>query len=464
MKRTYISELQKEIGKNVEVFGWVHSRRDHGKIIFFDLRDSTGLLQVVSTPKNEESYKIASSLTSEDVIKVSGSLKERPESNVNKDIETGNLELNAENIEIIGKAKELPLPIDTDGSEIDEAVRLKYRYLDLRRERLQRNLSTRHKIVTAIREFLNGQKFLEIETPYMSKTTPEGARDFLVPSRLQKGKFYALTQAPQQYKQLLMLAGVDRYYQIARAFRDEDLRADRQLEHTQIDMEMAFVSREDILDLVEEMLINVAEKLGKKITEKPFPRYAHKEAQEKFGADKFDIRKNKEDKDELGFAFVIDYPLLEKDEETNKWTFSHNPFTSPKEEDKEKLMKMEDLGSISSLQYDVVCNGFEFGSGSIRIHEPELQKKVFEVMGYTPEQIKEDFSHILEAYEYGAPVHGGIAMGIDRIAAVFSGESSIREVVAFPVNSSGQTAVMDAPTEVSENILKELGIKKLAKE
>lgn len=462
MKREYIVDLTKKTGQEVEIYGWVNSRRDHGKIIFFDLRDNTGLLQVVSTPKNEKSYKVASELSSEDVIMVKGSLKERPEANVNKDLTTGKLELNATEIEIIGKAKELPLPIDTDGEEIDEAVRLKYRYLDLRRERLQKNLTTRHQIVTGIREFLNQEKFLEIETPYFSKTTPEGARDFLVPSRLQKGKFYALTQAPQQYKQLLMISGMDRYYQIARAFRDEDLRADRQLEHTQIDIEMAFVNREDVLELVENMLTAVAEKLGKKITQKPFPRYTHEEAQKKFGADKFDERKNKDDKDELAFAFVIDYPLFEKDEETGKWTFSHNPFTAPKESDRENLMKKKDIGSIGSLQYDVVCNGFEFGSGSIRIHEPELQKKVFEVMGYSPKQIEEDFSHLLEAYEFGAPVHGGIAMGIDRIAAVFSGETSIREVIAFPVNSSGQTAVMDAPSEVDDKTLKELGLKKLA--
>ncbi len=462
MKRTYIIDLLNKAGSEVEVYGWVDTRRDHGKLIFFDLRDSTGLLQVVATPRQEKAYKIAEGLTSEDCIKIKGELKNRPEANINPDLATGKLELTANEIEVVGKSKELPLPIDTSGEEIDESIRLKYRYLDLRRKRLQTNLATRHQIVTKIREFLNQENFLEIETPYLSKTTPEGARDFIVPSRLQKGKFYALTQAPQQYKQLLMIAGIDRYYQIARAFRDEDLRADRQLEHTQIDIEMAFVSREDVLDLVEEMLTKLAESLGKKITQKPFPRYTHKEAIERFGADKFDIRKNKEDRNELGFAFVIDYPLFEYDSEEKKWTFSHNPFTAPKKEDEKKLLAKEDIEKISSQQYDVVCNGFEFGSGSIRIHEPKVQRSVFEVMGYSQEEIDTDFSHILGAYEYGAPVHGGLAMGIDRITAVFSGETSIREVIAFPVNSSGQTSVMDAPSEVSSKTLKDLGLKQIS--
>jgi aspartyl-tRNA synthetase len=296
----------------------------------------------------------------------------------------------------------------------------------------------------------------------LSKTTPEGARDFLVPSRLQKGKFYALAQSPQQYKQLLMISGVDRYYQFPRAFRDEDLRADRQFEHTQIDIELAFVDREDVLSLVEEMMLRIAESFGKEVTEKKFPRFTYKEAVEKFGADKFDFRKNKDNKDELAFAFVIDFPLFEYVDEEKRWTFSHNPFTSPRKEDLKNLMEGKDIGKIGSLQYDLVCNGFELASGSIRIHEPQVQRQVFKTMGFNDKEIEKDFDHIMEAYEFGAPVHGGIAIGFDRLVAVLAGEKSIREVVAFPINSSGQTSVMDAPSNVSTNTLKDLNLKEIS--
>lgn len=462
MKRLYIKDLLNMVGSEVETNGWVNSRRDHGKLIFFDLRDSSGLLQVVATPKEENSYKIASQLSVEDVVKIRGIVKERPESSVNKDLLTGKIEFSATGIEIIGKAKELPLPIDTDGTEIDEKVRLEYRYLDLRRKRLQKNLKLRHEVGQAIRSFLNAENFIEIETPYLSKTTPEGARDFLVPSRLQKGKFYALAQSPQQYKQLLMISGVDKYYQFSRAFRDEDLRADRQFEHTQVDAEMAFCSRDEVLDLVEQLMTKTAEKLGKKITEKPFPRITYKEALEKFGADKFDLRKNKDDKDELAFAFVIDFPLFERNEEENRWTFSHNPFTAPQPVDLDKLLAEKEIGSILSQQYDLVGNGFELMSGSVRIHDPKVQRQVFKIMGITEKQIEEDFKHLLKAYEYGAPIHAGFAIGFDRLVAFFAGESSIREVTAFPVSSSGQTSVMDAPSSVSEKTLKELNIKQIS--
>lgn len=462
MKRTYIGELVGQVGKEVEVFGWVNSRRDHGKIIFFDLRDSTGLLQIVATPKNEAAYNLASQLTNEDVIKVVGILQKRPEANVNDELETGSLELSISELEIIGKSQELPLPIDSHGYDIDELIRFRYRYLDLRRDRLQKNLKNRSIIAHNIREFLINSNFTEIETPYLSKTTPEGARDFLVPSRHQKGKFYALTQSPQQYKQLLMIAGFDRYFQFSRAFRDEDLRADRQFEHTQIDIEMAFITQEEILNLIETMLVSLAQKLGKTITTTPFPRYSHAETLEKFGADKFDERRNKEDTNELAFAFVVDFPLFERNEEEKRWTFSHNPFTAPKEEDFEKLTKGENIEKIGSQQYDLVCNGLEIASGSIRIQDPAIQKQVFKIMGYNDKEIEEDFGHILEAYSYGAPIHGGIALGFDRLVAVLSGEKSIREVIAFPVSSSGSTSVMTAPSAVDDTILKEVGLKKLS--
>src|SRR3990172_3864659 len=342
MKRDLASDIPKKEEKEVSLYGWVNKRRDHGKINFLDLRDSSGIIQGVATPKNEKAYKVASKLGSEDVINVLGIVNPRPESNINADIETGKVEVIAGQINLINKAEELPIPVEGDGRDIEEKARFKYRHLDLRRERLQKNLKVRHKFVKLIHEFLDSKEFTEIETPYLSQSTPEGARDFLVPSRLQKGKFYALAQSPQQYKQLLMIAGFERYYQFPRAFRDEDLRADRQFEHTQLDIEMAFVERDDVLDLIEKLMTSLAEKLGKKITNKPFPRYSYQEAMKKYSADKFDERKNKEDKDKLAFAFVIDFPLFEYSEEEKRWTFSHTPFTAPKKDDVANLKAEKD--------------------------------------------------------------------------------------------------------------------------
>ena len=291
----------------------------------------------------------------------------------------------------------------------------------------------------------------------LTKTSPEGARDFLVPSRMQPGKFYALPQAPQQYKQLLMIAGFEKYYQIARAMRDEDLRGDRQLEHTQIDLEMSFVQERDVLDLVEGLMIYVAESCGKKILTKPFPVFTHEEAVKQFGADKFDLRKDK-DPDTLAFAWVVDFPLFEKDDD-GKLTFTHNPFSAPKSEHVDKLMKGEDLENLRAQQYDLVCNGFELASGGVRISDPKVQRKIFEIMGLAPEVIEERFGHLINAYEYGAPPHAGIAPGFDRLLMILANEENIREVIAFPVNSSGQTSVMDAPSPATDKQLKELHIK-----
>ena len=288
-------------------------------------------------------------------------------------------------------------------------------------------------------------------------TSPEVARDFLVPSRLQPGKFYALPQAPQQYKQLLMIAGLERYYQLAHAMRDEDLRGDRQLEHTQIDLEMSFVNQEDILHLVESLMIHVVEGCGKKILEKPFPRISYEEAMKKYKADKFDLRSEK-DPNTFAFAWVTDFPLFEKDENTEKITFAHNPFSRPKDEAMEKLMESEDLLELRADQYDLVCNGHELASGGLRITDPKVQRKVYEIMGLTEKQIDERFGHILKAYEYGAPVHGGIAVGFDRLIMLLANQPNIREVIAFPVSASGQTSVMDAPSEVSKEQLQELHI------
>ena len=459
MQKNYVSETVDQVDQEVTLKGWVHSRRDHGKLIFIDLRDSTGLVQVVINPQvSVDAHRVGSTLSIEDVITLHGKVNKRPEKMVNPDLTTGTVEVEATSIEVVSKAETPPFEVAADGHDVDESVRLKYRYIDLRRERMQKNLKVRHQVTKIVRDYLDNKGFTEVETPYLSKTTPEGARDFLVPSRLKPGNFYALAQAPQQYKQLLMISGLEKYYQLARAFRDEDLRADRQFEHTQIDIEWSFIEREDILKLVEEMYTEVAKKLGKKVLETPFPRYTYSEAQEKFKADKFDLRGEK-DPDTLAFAYVTDFPLFEHDDKEKRWTFSHNPFTAPKADEVEKLMKAGDPASILSQQYDLVCNGYELGSGSIRITDVQVQEKAFEIMGYSKEEIRSQFGHLLDAYKYGAPTHGGIALGLDRFVAILQNEPSIREVIAFPISASGTTAIMDAPSPVSDSTLKELGLK-----
>jgi len=437
--------------------GWVHARRDHGKIIFIDLRDRSGLVQVVFTPKIEG----ATDLRLEYVVKITGLVKARPASMVNDKESNGGYEVEAKTLEIISTAEPLPIPVDTDGYDIDEEMRLKYRYLDLRRLRMHRNMQVRHRVTTLAREYLNKNDFIEIETPLLTKTSPEGARDFLVPSRFHPGKFYALPQAPQQYKQLLMIAGFERYYQIAHALRDEDLRGNRQLEHTQIDMEMSFVTEKDVRDMVEGMMVHIAEACGKKIWKKPFPVFTYEEAMKEFGADKFDLRSGEEKKDPniLAFSWVIDFPLFEWDEDGKRYTFAHNPFSAPKPEHVEKVMKAEDLPNLRAQQYDLVCNGVEMASGGVRISDPKVQRKVFEIMGLTDKQIESRFGHLIHAYEYGAPPHAGMAPGLDRLVAMLQNEPNIREVIAFPVNSSGQTSVMDAPSEVDKKQLDELGLR-----
>lgn len=450
MKRTYVKDSLQKIDQKITLSGRIETIRDHGKVFFVDLKDETGLIQAVANKRYD--------VNPQDIIRIEGSVKKRPEKLININLETGEIEVSVENLEVLSKSQTPPIPTEGDGFDINEDLRLKYRYLDLRRQRLQKNIRTRHKITSAVRNYLNGEGFTEIETPYLSKTTPEGARDFLVPSRLNPGNFYALAQSPQQYKQLLMLSGFEKYYQVARVFRDEDLRADRQFEHTQIDIEMAYVTREDVLTTVEAMLKKVIIDLNFKIYKDPFPVFTYQQAQEKFGADKFDLREDKASND-LAFAWVIDFPLLEYDQKEKRYTFSHNPFTSPKEDDIDNLFTEKNLDQISSYQYDLVLNGLEVGSGSIRITDPKIQKQVFKVMGYSNEKIEKDFGHLLKAYEFGAPPHGGIALGLDRFVAVLSGEKSIREVIAFPVSGSGQTSVMDAPSSVDEQTLKELKLK-----
>ncbi|MDO8633591.1 MAG: aspartate--tRNA ligase [Candidatus Wildermuthbacteria bacterium] len=460
MERTLTNQTPNSIGKQVKLLGWVQTRRDHGKIIFLDLRDREGILQLVCTPQEKEVYEQANTIRPEWVVEVEGELKERPEAMRNPDIATGNVEVAVKKLTVLSQSQTLPFPIDTPGYDIDEDTRLKYRYVDLRRPRLQRNIKARSDYVKAVREYLFSQGFLEIETPLLTKSTPEGSRDFVVPSRAQPGKFYALPQSPQQYKQLLMVAGFEKYFQIARALRDEDPRADRGFEHSQVDLEMSFVEMKDVMELVEGMTIHALEKIGGKIAKKPFPVFTYQEAMKQFGADKFDLRTEQEKKEGImSFAWVINFPFFEKDKE-GKWTFTHNPFSAPLNEEHEKmLLEGKNIGEIITSQYDLVCNGLEVAGGSIRTHKPEVLEAVFKIMGYKEEEIKEQFGHMLEAFTFGAPPHGGCAQGFERLLMAYLKEEYLREVQAFPQTGQGRISVMDAPSELSEGQLKELHLK-----
>jgi len=461
MQRIPVIETKNLVGKEVNLAGWVDVRRDHGKIIFIDLRDRSGVVQVVFGPWTKDLYETASQLRSEWVIRIKGKIKERPEKMINPEIETGRIEMEPLELEVLNQSETMPFPINTNGHDIDEEVRLKYRYLDLKRPRLQKNIKLRSEFVDRIRQFLFRKGFIEIETPILSAPTPEGSRDFVVPSRLNLGKFFALPQSPQQYKQLLMVAGFEKYFQIARCFRDEDLRADRGFEHTQVDIEVSFMNQDEFMALDEEMMISVAESLGYKIKQKPFPVFSYQEAIQKFGTDKFDLRTEEDKKNGiLAYAWVKDFPFFEKAAPpAGGWTFTHNPFSHAKPEHVEWLLKGENIGKILTTQYDLVCNGFEVGGGSIRAHKPDMLEAVFRIMGYKKEEIQDQFGHMLEAFKYGAPPHGGIAHGIERLVMTLTGEGYLREVQAFPQTSSGRTSVMEAPSELDKKQLKELHLK-----
>ncbi len=443
-----------DINQQVTLCGWVANRRDHGKLIFIDIRDRYGLTQVVFIPKESgEAYKLAQELRNEFVIKISGVVNKRPSGTINAKLSTGEVEVLARELEILNPSNTPPFDIQDD-VEITEEIRLKYRYLDLRRNKVFNNLLLRSNLYKVIRGYLANQDFIECETPILTKSTPEGARDYLVPSRSNPGQFFALPQSPQLFKQILMVAGIDKYYQIAKCFRDEDLRADRQPEFTQLDIEMSFINEEDIFSLAEGLMKLIFKELKNIDIPTPFTRISYSEAMEKYKCDKPDLR----EKLKLDFAFcwVVDFPLFKFNTEAQRWESEHHPFTSPAQADLENLEQA--LDKVKSRSYDLVLNGTELGSGSIRIHRQELQEKIFKIIGLEKEEIAKRFGFLLEAFQFGAPPHGGVAFGLDRLLAMLCGESSIREVITFPKNSSAFCPLTNAPSDVEDKQLKELGL------
>lgn len=440
--------------------GWVNARRDMGKIMFLDLRDRSAIIQVVGvpsemTPDSVEEFRRA---RLEYCIEVKGIVQARGAKQINPDMPTGTVEILAKEMKILNESEAMPFEVSSDTMVINEDLRMKYRYLDLRSQRMQRNIRLRDKVITFFRKYMHDNDFVEVETPILMKGTPEGSREYVVPSRLHEGKFYVLPQSPQQFKQLLMVGGMERYFQIARCFRDEDQRGDRQPEFTQLDFEMSFVTQEDILKYTEEMFIQMIKEIApeKHISQTPFPRLTYKESVDKYGSDKPDLRKDKGDKNELAFCWILDFPMFEKDEEGNIQAM-HHPFCSVKEEDKEFLDS--DPMKIRADSYDLVLNGYELSSGSIRIHQKELQKKIFDILKIGEEEQKKRFGHMLEAFTFGAPPHGGFAPGVDRIVMLLTGEPNIREVIAFPKTGDARDLMMDAPSELPEKSLREVHIK-----
>jgi len=449
MLRTHTcGELRKShAGKKVTLSGWVETQRVQGKLSFILLRDRYGITQVFVNPKLTEKFP---NISKESVISVTGIVKARPENQAKKEMSTGEIELSAESIEILNSSDEIPY----DPKTSNEETRLKYRYLDLRSERMQKNLLLRHKVLAAIHKFMDEKNFLNIETPILAKSTPEGARDYLVPSRKFQGKFFALPQSPQIFKQLLMVSGYDKYYQIARCMRDEDLRADRQPEFTQLDMEMSFVEEEDVYTLCEELMKRIFKEALNISLKTPFPRMTYEECMKKHKTDKPNLSKTKDD---FQFLWVTDFPLFTYSEEEKRYLSEHHPFTAPKKEHIEMIEK--NPSKVMSTSYDLVLNGYEMGSGSIRINTPELQKKIFKALKISDKEANEKFGYLLEALKYGAPPMGGIAFGLDRLTAVMAGEESIRDLIAFPKNKDAKDLMLDSPSEVSKEQLKELGLK-----
>lgn len=464
-ERILIGDLKNHVGQDVVICAWVDTRRDQGKMIFFEFRDRTGKVQGVTLP-NSEAMEIAKTLRSEWVVAVTGKVNQRPERNVQTDKQNGDIELEILGIEILNEAETPVFDISSDTREVGEEVRLKHRYLDMRSDRVQKNIRMRATVAKFVRDFLADEGFIEVETPLLTKSTPEGARDFIVPARLYPGNFYALPQSPQQYKQLLMTGGIERYFQVAKCLRDEDSRGDRQPEFTQIDMELSFVEQNDVMDVNERLLIKLVQDLypEKKIQEIPFPKITYKDAMEKYGNDRPDLRADKNDPNLLAFCWIVDFPFFERTDKSDnpqaegEWTFTHNPFSAPKPEHMDWLMNRENIGDILTTQYDIALNGYEIGGGSIRNHKPERLRKVFEIMGHAAENIESNFGHMLKAFSLGTPPHGGIAWGFDRLMMLLQNEPNIREVIPFPKTGEGKDLMMDSPAPVSDKQLAELNI------
>lgn len=472
MKRTLAKETLTKVGEEVTLKGWVESVRAMGKMVFIDLRDRSGTVQCVAFrddfEEKQESWSELKGVTQESVISITGAVKERENEQVNTDLEYGTVEITINEFELLNKAAALPIPVQGDGKDIREDARLEYRYLDLRRKRVQNIIKLRSRFIHAVRDALYEKDFTEIETPILTASTKEGARDFVVPSRLYPGKFYALPQSPQQYKQLLMTAGFENYFQIARCIRDEDLRADRGFEHTQIDVETSFRNEQEVRDLIEYVVTKAISEVGGKIREGKFETMTYAEVMEKYGDDKFDIR-TPEEKEQgvLAFAWVTDYPMFKKVDAKDVaevrdgksgWTFTHNPFSGIKKEHEDFHKEGKKIEEIKATQYDLVCNGYEIGSGSVRNHSAELLRATFKIMGYSEEETQNSIGHMLKAFELGTPPHGGIALGVERLVMLLTGEDSLKETVAFPMTYQGRTAVMDAPNKLSQEQLDDLGI------
>jgi len=441
------------VGQSVTVCGWLHRRRDHGGVTFFDVRDRTGLAQIVFNAKdNPQLHQDAKDLGAEYVLSIEGAVRRRPKGTENPKLPSGMVEVQALRLTILNRAEPLPFEIE-DQTETSEDVRMSWRYLDLRRPSSQSKLLLRHRLCHAMRTKLHELGFIEVETPMLTKSTPEGARDYLVPSRLNPGRFYALPQSPQLFKQLLMIAGLERYFQFARCFRDEDLRADRQPEFTQLDLEMSFVEEQDVFEQVEQVISHVfAAVLGGSLAV-PFPRMTHAEAMRRYHTDKPDTHTESQP---WAFCWITDFPLFRWNQEERRWDPEHHPFTSPHPDDLALLDK--DTARVRARAYDLVLNGVELGSGSIRIHDATLQRELLRRIGLTDAVIEERFGFLLKALTLGAPPHGGFALGLDRFVALVAKTDSIRDVIAFPKTQKAVCSVTGAPSEVTEAQLKEVGI------